>query len=217
MYPCGSAGHDLQHSMLWLLLEAAAIAKVCADLVPHTSFASCCCTLCSGHCTFTHASGLQPATLWRLSLINWDNLSTYCLLLALPFLLDNSRGARQCGYQPDCGASSASSELDRDGGPVVQAPVVTNTVSMVGLAGSTWNVDVQYPPVRYVWATTVQATQGLQFPHVLLDLNRAEWLEGGGYSGVGLVEGLPGDLRKCLRILGGLAAIVASLRPTHQF
>lgn len=91
-------------------------------------------------------------------------------------------------------------ELDREGGPVVQVPVVSNTVSLVGLAGSTWNVDVQYLPVRVGWATTVQATQGLEFPHVLLDLNRAEWLEGGGYSGVGRVKG---DLRNGLRILGG--------------
>lgn len=62
---------------------------------------------------------------------------------------------------------------------------------------------MQYLPIRCGWATTVSVTQGLEFPRVLLDLNRAGWLAGGGYSGVGRARG---DLTTGLRIMEGFTA-----------
>jgi hypothetical protein len=69
--------------------------------------------------------------------------------------------------------------------------------------GVVCEVEVQYLPIRCGWATTVSATQGLEFPRVLLDFNRAGWLAGGGYSGVGRVRG---DLASGLRIMEGFTA-----------
>jgi hypothetical protein len=85
-------------------------------------------------------------------------------------------------------------------GPVVRVPVVTHSVPLIDCSGCTW-VDVTYLPLRIGWATTVTATQGLEFERVLLDLNQADWLPGGGYTGVGRVRG---DLQAGLRIMGGL-------------
>jgi len=65
-----------------------------------------------------------------------------------------------------------------------------------------YDVDVQYLPICIGWATTVQSTQGLEFERVLLDLNRAGWLPGGAYSGIGRVKG---DLRHGLRVIGGFS------------
>jgi len=93
-------------------------------------------------------------------------------------------------------------QLDSSTGPVVQVPVATRGVLVAGSTGTVYEVDVQYLPMRAGWATTVSATQGLEFPRVLLDLNRAGWLPGGGYSGVGRVRG---DLHTGLRILGGFS------------
>ena len=90
--------------------------------------------------------------------------------------------------------------LDGSTGPIIQVPVVTRGVLVTGATGIVYEVDVSFLPLRGGWATTVQATQGLEFPRVLLDLNRAGWLPGGGYSGIGRVRG---DLRTGLRILGG--------------
>jgi hypothetical protein len=87
-------------------------------------------------------------------------------------------------------------------GPVISVPAVTNTVSLVVVTGRVYDVDVLYFPIRIGWATTVQATQGLEFDRVCLDLNSAAWLDSGGYSGVGHVRG---DLRQCLRIWGGFS------------
>lgn len=103
---------------------------------------------------------------------------------------------------PTCSEVVVLMRLDSSTGPVVQVPVVTRGVLAAGATGEVYEVDVEYMPLRAGWATTVSATQGLEFPHVLLDLNRADWLAGGGYSGVGRVKG---DLRHGLRIMGGFS------------
>jgi hypothetical protein len=86
-------------------------------------------------------------------------------------------------------------------GPVVLVPAVTHTVPVIECTGCLW-VDVTYLPLRAGWATTVTATQGLEFDRVLLDLNQAHWLPGGGYTGVGRVRG---SLVQGLRIIGGFS------------
>lgn len=67
-------------------------------------------------------------------------------------------------------------------------------------------VDVQYLQICCGWATTVPATQGLEFACVLLDLNRGGWLVAGGYRGVGRPCMVHGDLRTGLRIMEGFTA-----------
>lgn len=118
------------------------------------------------------------------------------VLAILPILA----GPPAHGNNPTCSEAIVLIRLDSSTGPVVQVPVVTRGVLIAGVTGQVIEVDVQYLPVRAGWATTVSATQGLEFPRVLLDLNRAEWLSGGGYSGIGRVKG---DLSSGLRILGG--------------
>lgn len=99
--------------------------------------------------------------------------------------------------------------MDHAGGPTIQLPLVTSTVSVVGVMGLVRDIDVQYLPIRIGWATTVQATQGLESPCVMLDLNQAGWLEGGGYSGVGRVKG---DLQHgAMPACGSLGSLVAIL------
>jgi len=95
--------------------------------------------------------------------------------------------------------------VDSASGAVVRVPVVTHSVPLIDCSGCTW-ADVTYLPLRIGWATTVTATQGLEFDRVLLDLNQADWLPGGGYTGVGRVRG---DLQRGLRIIGGLQSPMA--------
>lgn len=108
-------------------------------------------------------------------------------------------------------------QLDGPQGPIVRVPVATHEVPLIEQRGIVW-VSVNYLPIRIGWCTTVTATQGLEFERVLLDLNNADWLPGGGYTGIGRVKG---DLLSGLRIKagfhGGRAAFNASPEAADWF
>lgn len=106
----------------------------------------------------------------------------------------------QPGFACPCIGAIVLVQLDSAAGPVIRVPIEVRGVTLLRATGAMFEVDVQYLPLRIGWATTVTSTQGLEFSKVLLDLNRARWLRGGGYSGVGRVKG---DMRSGLRILGG--------------
>lgn len=111
----------------------------------------------------------------------------------------NSAARVADGFLLGIRAAAVFVEVKGYGGPVVLVPAVSHDVYVNQNHGLRC-VKVTYLPLRAGWATTVQASQGLEFERVLLDLNEAHWLEGGGYTGVGRAKG---DLRQSLRIIGG--------------